>query len=75
MSIMKKMSHLVSANEGYLKHMLTATGYSIKLFYAGIAVLIHAVYPQWHQNTASNIAKEIVGDVTNRHKEAKTNVR
>jgi hypothetical protein len=72
---MKKMSHLVSANEGYLKHMLTAIGYSIKLFYAGIAVLIHAVYPQWHQNTASNIAKEIVVNVTDRHKKGKISAR
>lgn len=72
---MKKMSHLVSANEGYLKHMITAIGYSIKLFYAAIAVLIHAAYPQWHQNTASNIAKEIAGDVNTRHKKANANAR
>ena len=65
---MKKINHLASANEKYLKHMITAFGYFLKLFYAAIAVLIHAVYPQWHQDTASNIAKKIVEDVSVRHK-------
>jgi predicted Na+-dependent transporter len=72
---MKKLPHLISADESYHKHALNAAKYAVKLFYAGMAVLIHMVYPQWHQNTASNIAKEIAEDVENRHKEAKTNAR
>jgi hypothetical protein len=65
---MKKNNHLKSVNEKYIKHMLTALKYSLKFFYAAIVVLIHAAYPQWHQNTASNIAKNIVENVSVRHK-------
>jgi hypothetical protein len=64
---MKKLSHLSSAKEGYFEHMGNAAKYFFKLIYAAFAVLVHAVYPQWHQNTASNIAKSIVNDVDNRH--------
>ena len=64
---MKKLSHLVSAKERYFEHMLHALGYFIKLSYAAIAVLIHSVYPQWHQETASRIAREIANSVDKRH--------
>jgi hypothetical protein len=64
---MKKISHLVSAKEGYFEHMGNALKYSGKLMYASLAVLIHAAWPQWHQNTASTIAKNIVEDVSGRH--------
>ena len=72
---MKNTSHLKSAKESYFKHMKNALRYFLKFQYASIVVLIHAVCPQWHQNTASNIAKEVVRDVTDRHKKAKTNAR
>jgi hypothetical protein len=72
---MKNRSHLKSANESYFEHMGNALKYFLKLQYASIAVLIHAAYPQWHQDTASNIAKEVVGDVANRHKKEKTSAR
>jgi hypothetical protein len=65
---MKKLPHLISANESYLKHARSAFKYFLKLSYAALAVLLHMIYPQWHQNTASNIAKEIVKDVSIRHK-------
>jgi hypothetical protein len=72
---MKNKSHLKSANENYFEHMGNALKYFLKLQYASIAVLIHAAYPQWHQNTASNIAKEIVVNVTDRHKKGKISAR
>jgi hypothetical protein len=64
---MKKITHLDSAKEGYLEHMVHALHYFVKLSYAAISVLIHAIYPQWHQETASSIAKEIANDVDQRH--------
>lgn len=64
---MKKMTHLESAGENYLLHMSHAFKYAGKLAYATAAVIIHAFYPQWHQNTASNIAREIAGHVDSRH--------
>jgi hypothetical protein len=67
---MYKFSHLVAAGESYRKHASSALYYSLKLLYAAIAVLIHAIYPQWHQNTASDIARKIVNDVDNRHQKA-----
>ena len=67
---MDKFSHLVSAGENYRKHASSALSYSIRLFYAAIAVLIHAIYPQWHQNTASDIARKIVNDVDSRQQKA-----
>jgi hypothetical protein len=65
---MKNKSHLKSANENYFEHMGNALKYFLRLQYASIAVLIHAAYPQWHQDTASKIAKDIVKDVSSRHK-------
>ena len=64
---MKKLMHLVSAKENYFEHMAHALLYFGKLAYAAIAVLIHAIYPQWHQDTASKIAKQIADDVQQRH--------
>jgi hypothetical protein len=64
---MKKLSHLGSAKETYIEHMIHALRYAGKLAYASISVIIHAAYPQWHQNTASNIAKEIAESVKQRH--------
>jgi hypothetical protein len=65
---MKKLNHLQSAKESYFEHMGNALKYFLKLQYASVSVLIHAAYPQWHQNTASKIAKEIVKDVNSRNK-------
>ena len=67
---MSRLSHLNSAKESYFTHGKSAFKYSIKLFYAGLAAMIHMIFPQWHQNTASNIAKEIYNDVSNRHNKA-----
>lgn len=64
---MKKLPHLVSAKETYLTHMAYALKYFFKLSYAAIAVLLHAIYPQWHEDTASKIAKQIAKDVEDRH--------
>lgn len=68
---MKKLPHLISANESYFVHMFSAFKYAFKLAYATVAVIIHAVYPQWHQTTASKIAREIVNDVDSRHEKGK----
>lgn len=67
---MKKLSHLISANESYFTHMSSALRYAGKLAYATIAAIIHAIYPQWHQETASTIAREIAADVDLRHDKA-----
>lgn len=59
-------SHLKSVEESYFVHLYHALGYAIKFFYATVVVLIHAIFPQIHQNTASSIAKKIVDGVNSR---------
>jgi len=66
-----KNTHLLSVNENYFIHMINAFQYFFKFFFATLAVLIHAFFPELLKNTASNIAKSIINDVENRHKKVK----
>jgi len=65
-----EFKHLEEVNESYIVHMAKAVWYSCKLTFAAASCLVHAVYPDVCQDTASNICAEIVDDVYDRRWEA-----
>ena len=58
--------HPAESGETYLQHLFTALKYSFSLAWASMAVFIHAFFPFLHQNTASSICRDILGDVQDR---------
>lgn len=58
--------HPSESGETYIAHLFTALKYSIRLLWAATAVFIHAFFPFVHQNTASSICHNILGDVKDR---------
>ena len=53
------LSHPHSVNEGYFQHLRFAIWVASKLVWAGIAAIIHAFIPAWHEKTASKIIIEL----------------
>ncbi len=72
MNKIKKLftEHPHSIGETYLEHMICAAGYGLKMIIAGFAAIIHSVFPFLFETTASDLAKEITGDVDSRNDEA-----
>ena len=58
--------HPYQSGENYLSHMLYALIYSALFFSAGIACLIHAIFPFLFRSTGSNIARFILSSVKSR---------
>jgi len=58
--------HPAYNGESYLSHMAYAFIYSALFFSAGIACLIHAIFPFLFTTTGSNIAKFILSSVKSR---------
>lgn len=52
--------------ETYLKHMMFALLYSFLFFIAGLACFAHAFFPFLFTDTASSIARFILGSVRDR---------
>ena len=52
--------HLKNTNKGYFSHMYTAIRYSLKLYLASQALVIHALIPCLFETTASTIIKSII---------------
>ncbi len=48
------MTHLEAVNETYGQHFTKAFGFGVKLILAGLACLIHSVFPEIFKNTASS---------------------
>jgi hypothetical protein len=65
----KLLSHLnkhpSKFNMNYFQHFTYAIKLSAKLAYASCCLIIHAVYPNFFENTATDIIKEIYNE---RHK-------
>jgi hypothetical protein len=59
-------NHPHSVDETYLEHMIYATSYGFKMIFAGIASIIHAIFPFLFETTASECAKEINKEVEQR---------
>ncbi|KXF76190.1 capsular biosynthesis protein CpsJ [Paramesorhizobium deserti] len=51
--------HPASVDETYFEHMAFAAGFSVKLFAAAFAAMIHAVLPFLFEKTASGIIRTL----------------
>ena len=51
--------HPASVGESYLQHLRMALGFSARLLLAGMACLVHAVFPFLCQHTGSNSIVEL----------------
>ncbi|GAB1583170.1 DUF6356 family protein [Phyllobacterium phragmitis] len=58
--------HPASVDETYLEHMAFAAGFSVKLFAAALAAMIHAVLPFLFEKTASGIIRTLYERTHNR---------
>ena len=62
--------HPHSLGESYLEHLICAAGYGLRMIFAGFAAIIHSIFPFLFETTASDLAKEITGNVDSRKDEA-----
>ncbi|WP_294607082.1 DUF6356 family protein [uncultured Roseovarius sp.] len=60
------LDHPGSVDETYLEHARFAGGFSLKLFAAGFAALIHAVIPILFEKTASRMIADMYARTHNR---------
>ncbi|WP_300549353.1 DUF6356 family protein [Roseovarius sp.] len=60
------LDHPGSVDETYLEHARFAGGFSLKLFAAGLAALIHAVIPILFEKTASRMIADMYARTHNR---------
>lgn len=72
MNKIKKLftEHPHSLGESYLEHLICAAGYGLRMIFAGFAAIIHSIFPFLFETTASDLAKEITGNVDSRKDEA-----
>lgn len=68
----KSLDHLRSVNETYFQHMRFAVCIGTRLIGAGIAVIIHALFPAFFQYTASQTIFRLHDDMTSRLKRTKS---
>jgi hypothetical protein len=59
-------AHPESINETYLRHLCFASLSGLRLIFAGIACIIHSIFPFLFINTASNVVKKIYEKMDNR---------
>lgn len=64
------VDHPQSVDETYGEHARFAFGFSLKLFLAAGAALIHAIIPGLCKRTASTIVQELASKTKNRGREA-----
>ena len=58
--------HPNEMDESYIEHLICASMYGVRMVFAGFAAIIHSIFPFLFQTTASDLAKEITGDVRTR---------
>ena len=61
--------HPNEMDESYIEHLICASMYGVRMVFAGFAAIIHSIFPFLFQTTASDLAKEITGDVRTRKSE------
>ena len=62
--------HPNQMGESYIEHLICASMYGVRMIFAGFAAIIHSIFPFLFQTTASDLAKEITGDVRTRISES-----
>ena len=60
------LEHPRSVDESYVQHLFFAGWFSMKLFSAAAAALVHALLPCCFEKTASNIVVELYERTSNR---------
>lgn len=60
------LDHPAKVDENYFEHALFALGFSMKLFVAAFAALVHALIPAFFERTASGIIKTLYERTHNR---------
>jgi hypothetical protein len=58
--------HPHAVGESYFGHLRAASGYSLRLFAAGAAALVHALLPFLFERTASTLIRQMHADMTRR---------
>jgi len=59
--------HPSTVDETYFQHMRFAARFAARLFLAGSAAIIHAIFPAFCETTASDQIKAMHAEITNRH--------
>jgi phage-related protein len=62
-------AHPEAIGETYVQHLFVAAWSGIQLLFAGIACIIHSIFPFLFVNTASNTVKRIHANMTKRNKD------
>ena len=62
------LTHPASVDETYLEHARFALGFSLRLFAAAGAALVHAIVPALFEKTASTIVADLYQRTHNRGK-------
>jgi len=72
MNQIKKLftNHPNSMDETYFEHLICAAGYGLRMIFAGFAAIIHSIFPFIFETTASDLAREITGDVQARNNDS-----
>ncbi len=60
-------AHPANVGENYLQHFCFATRFSVRLFAAAGAALIHAIVPALFETTASDLIERMHDDLNHRH--------
>lgn len=51
--------HPTAVGESYAQHMVQAAAFGLAMVVAGLACLIHAIFPFWFEKTASDCIKRL----------------
>jgi len=64
--------HPASVGESYLQHLRIALGFSVRLLLAGMACLVHAVFPFLCPHTGSNSIVELHERMLSRRRDSRS---
>lgn len=51
--------HPTAVGESYSQHMGHATSFGVTMIVAGLACIVHAIFPFWFEKTASDCIKRL----------------
>lgn len=71
----KCKEHLECAEEGYFQHFAFATKFSLRLVFAGVAGVTHAIIPAFFKTTASDTVLKLAEELKERRARTDANLR
>ena len=63
-------AHPASVGETYFGHLLQATSFGFRMLIAGIACILHGLFPFWFVTTGSDAMKVLNGEMSARRERA-----